>query len=113
MAISLELDDLLLSSQEAVADVTFDIDYIGGIEESEFLLVEEIADSIENYLVNVPSEGDFFEVVAEDLTQFLVTDAGLGISEIAESISVELDVEPYSAITFPFTVESTVEIAEI
>lgn len=112
-SISFELDDLLFSSQEAVADVSFNMDYIVGIEDSKFLDVNTIADSIEDYLANVPSEGDFFEVVAQDLTQFLATDAGLGLSEVAESITVEFNVKPYSAIPFPFAVESTVEIAEI
>ena len=110
-SISLELEDLLVPALEAVADVTFNIDYISGIEDSDFINANTFADSIESYLASEPESGDFFEVVAEDLTQFLSTDAGLGLSEVAESITVEFDVEPYPAITFPFSVESTVEIA--
>ena len=110
-SISLELEDLLVPALEAVADVTFNIDYISGIEDSDFINANTFADSIESYLASEPESGDFFEVVAEDLTQFLATDAGLGLSEVAESITVEFDVEPYPAITFPFSVESTVEIA--
>ena len=110
-SISLELEDPLVPALEAVADVTFNIDYISGIEDSDFINANTFADSIESYLASEPESGDFFEVVAEDLTQFLATDAGLGLSEVAESITVEFDVEPYPAITFPFSVESTVEIA--
>ena len=112
-SISLELENLLVPALEAVADVTFNVDYISGIEDSDFIDVNIFADSIESYLASEPESGDFFEVVAEDLTQFLATDTGLGLSELAESITIEFDVEPYPAITFPFSVESTVEIAEI
>ncbi|MGV2829619.1 hypothetical protein [Myxosarcina sp. GI1(2024)] len=110
-SISFELDDLLVPARDAVIDVTFDLDYVSRIEDSEFLPVGEIADSIENYLADEPADGDFFEVITEDLAEFLVSDAGLGIGSVAESITVELDVEPNAAIPFPFTVTSTVEIA--
>ena len=125
-SISFELDDLLVPARDAVVDVTFDLDYVSGIEDSEFLPVGEIADSIENYLANNPADGDFFEVITEDLGEFLVSDAGLGIArqsvaevpsvigtveggEVAESITVELDIEPNSIIPFPFSVTSTIE----
>ena len=109
-SISFELDNLLVPARGAVVDVTFDLDYVSGIEDSEFLEVGEIADSIENYLANNSADGDFFEVITEDLTEFLVSDSGLGIGEVAESITVELDVEPSSVIPFPFSVTSTIEI---
>jgi len=112
-SISFELDDLSVPARGVVVDVTFDLDYVSGIEDSEFLEVGAIADSIENYLANNPGDGDFFEVITEDLGEFLVSDSGLGIGEVAESITVELDVEPNSVIPFPFSVTSTVEIAEI
>ena len=111
-SISFELDDLLVPARDAVVDVTFDLDYVSGIEDSEFLPVGEIADSIENYLANNPADGDFKEVITEDLREFLVSDAGLGIGEVAESITVELDVEPNLVIPFPFTVSSTIEIEQ-
>lgn len=111
-SISFELDDLLVPARDAVVDVTFDLDYVSGIEDSEFIFVEGIADSIENYLANNPGEGDFFEVITEDLGEFLVNDAGLGIGSVAESITVELDVESNSVIPFPFTVSSTIEIEQ-
>ena len=109
-SISFELEDLLVPARDAVVDVAFDLDYVSGIENSEFLPVGEIADSIEDYLVNNPADGDFFEVITEDLGEFLVSDAGLGIGEVAESITVEIDIEPNSVIPFPFSVTSTVEI---
>ena len=109
-SISFELDDLLVPARDAVVDVTFDLDYVSGIEDSEFLEVGAIADSIEDYLANNPDHGDFFEVITEDLGEFLISDAGLGISEVAESITVELDIEPNSVIPFSFAVTSTVEI---
>ena len=112
-SISFELEDLLVPSRDAVVDVTFDLAYVAEIEDSEFLEVGAIADSIENYLASEPADGDFFEVITEDLSEFLVSDSGLSVGEVAESITVELDVEPNSAIAFPFSVESTVEIAEI
>ncbi|WP_019509132.1 hypothetical protein [Pleurocapsa sp. PCC 7319] len=112
-SISFELNDLLVPAREAVVDVTFDLNYVSGIEDSEFLSVEEIADSIENYLADNPADGDFLEVITEDLAEFLVTDAGLGIGDVADSITVELDIEPNFDIPLPFSVTSTVEIAEI
>ena len=112
-SISLELEDLLVPALEAVADVTLNIDYISEAKDSDFIDANVFADSIENYLASEPESGDFFEVTSEDLTEFLVTDANLGLSEVAESVTVEFDVEPYPGITFPFSIESTVEIAEI
>ncbi|MEM7595694.1 MAG: hypothetical protein AAF383_30040, partial [Cyanobacteria bacterium P01_A01_bin.83] len=112
-SISFELEDLLIPARDAVVDVTFDLDYISGIDDSEFLPVGAIADSIEDYLANEPSDGDFFEVITEDLGEFLVSDSGLGIDTVAELITVELDIEPNSVIPFPFAVASTIEVAEI
>ncbi|WP_019509136.1 hypothetical protein [Pleurocapsa sp. PCC 7319] len=112
-SISFELNDLLVPAREAVVDVTFDLNYVSGIEDSEFLSVGEIADSIENYLADNSADGDFLEVITEDLAEFLVTDAGLGIGDVADSITVELDIEPNFDIPLPFSVTSTVEIAEI
>ena len=108
-SISFELDDLLVPARDAVVDVTFDLDYVSGIEDSEFLPVGEIADSIENYLANNPADGDFFEVITEDLAEFLVNDSGLGIGSVSESLTVELAIEPNSVIPFPFVVTSTIE----
>ena len=112
-SISFELDNLLVPARDAVVDVSFDLDYVSGIEDREFLEVGEIADSIENYLANNSADGNFFEVITEDLGEFLVSDSGLGIGEIAESITVELNVEPNAEIPFPFSVTSTVAIEEV
>jgi len=107
-SISFELEDLLVFAGDAVVDVTFDLNYASGTEGNEFLAVGEIADSIKSYLDNNLTEGDLFEVITEDLDEFV---SGLGIGEVAESIVVELDIEPNSAIPLPFTVTSTIEIA--
>ena len=111
-SISFELEDLLVPARDAVVDVSFDLDYVLGIDSSEFIEVGAIADSIENYLASNFGEGNFFEVITEDLGEFLINDAGLGIGSVAESIAVELDVEPNLDVPFPFTVSSTIEVEQ-
>ena len=105
---SFELDDVLVPASEAVADVNVSIDYITGLDASDLVPVGEIADFVEDYLTTEPGEGDFFEVIAEDLAESLVSDTNLGIGLVSDSLTVELDVEPNSGIPFPFTATSTI-----
>ncbi len=111
-SMSFELDDVLVPARKAVADVTVSIDYITGLDASEFVLVEGIADFVEDYLATEPGEGDLYEVIAENLAESLVSDTNLGIGLVSDSLTVELDVEPNSDIPFPFTATSNSTVSE-
>ncbi|AUB36098.1 Ca2+-binding protein, RTX toxin-related [Nostoc flagelliforme CCNUN1] len=87
------------------ADVTITLDYINGVDPSDFKEVGLIADQVKDYLTNYPNNpNDFFEVINRNLTEELLTDVNLGLSEVLDSLSVNLDVAPA---IIPFQFDST------
>ncbi|MDJ0633489.1 MAG: calcium-binding protein [Xenococcaceae cyanobacterium MO_188.B29] len=104
--VSFELEDIPLDlTNQENADVTITLDYIDGIDASGFKQVGFIADRVEDYLTNYPnSPNDFFEVINRNLTTELLNDSNLGLSEVLDSLSVNLDVAPA---IIPFQFDST------
>ncbi|NJK50052.1 hypothetical protein HC931_19655 [Candidatus Gracilibacteria bacterium] len=101
--VSFELKDIQLDvTNKENADVTITLDYINGVDPSDFKEVGMIADRVEEYLTNYPNNpNDFFEVINRNLTEELLSDPNLGLSEVLDSLSVNLDVAP-AIIPFQF-----------
>ncbi|VEP14008.1 conserved hypothetical protein [Hyella patelloides LEGE 07179] len=87
-----------------VADVSVDLDYADGINSNAVKDVAPIGNYIEDFLANYPVEAGLYEVLNRDLTEALLNDSELGLSEDLDSISVNLDVEPK---IIPFEFDST------
>ena len=88
-----------------VADVGVELDYIDGIDPNALKDVIPIGDYIEDFLGNYSIKSlVFYEGVNRDLTEGLLNDSELGLSEVLDSISVNLDVAPN---LIPFEYEST------
>jgi hypothetical protein len=104
--VSFQLKDIQLDvTNTENADVTITLDFIDGIESSDFKDVGAIANLVEDYLTNYPnSPNDFFEVINRNLTEELLNDSNLGLSEVLDSLTVNLD--PAPAI-IPFQFDST------
>jgi hypothetical protein len=88
-----------------VTDVNVNLDYIDGIDSSVFKDVIPIGNYIKDFLGNYPVEAGLYEVLNRDLTQALLNDSNLGLSEVLDSLSVNLDVEPK---IIPFQFDNTV-----
>ncbi|KYC36347.1 hypothetical protein WA1_42270 [Scytonema hofmannii PCC 7110] len=106
--VSFKLEDIRLQVENnEVADVTVNLDYIDGLNLSELKNVVPIANNIKDYLTNYPNNpNDLFEVINRNLTEELLTDDNLGLSEVLDSLSVNLDVSP-KVIPFQFDTTNT------
>lgn len=87
-----------------VTDVSVHLDYADEIDPSALKDVTPIGNYIENFLADYPVEAGLYEVLNRDLTERLLNDSELGLSEDLDSISVNLDVEPK---IIPFQFDST------
>jgi hypothetical protein len=88
-----------------VADVSVELDYADEIDPSALKDLTPIGNYIEDFLADYPVEAGLYEVLNRDLTEGLLNDSELGLSEDLDSISVNLDVEPK---IIPFQFDSTI-----
>jgi hypothetical protein len=104
--VSFKLEDIQLQTENGeVADVTVNLDYIDRLKPSEFRNVVLIANNIKHYLTNYSNNSnDFFEVINRNLTTELLNDENIGLSEVLDSLSVNLDVSPK---VIPFQFDNT------
>ncbi|MBW4429510.1 MAG: hypothetical protein KME50_35380 [Nostoc desertorum CM1-VF14] len=104
--VSFKLEDIRLQVENnKIADVTVNLDYIDGLNPSELKNVVPIANNIKDYLTNyLNNPNDLFEVINCNLTEELLTDDNLGLSEVLDSLSLNLDVAPA---IIPFQFDST------
>ncbi|MDZ7950504.1 hypothetical protein [Nostoc sp. DedQUE09] len=104
--VSFKLEDIRLQVENnEVADVTVNLDYIDGLNPSELKSIVPIANNIKDYLTNyLNNPNDLFEVINRNLTKELLTDDNLGLSEVLNSLSLNLDVAPA---IIPFQFDST------
>ena len=124
-----EISDVVLFELENVAsaidgasviDVSVEFDYADGVDSSDFKDVVPISSYIEdfiaNYSVEAPNyiadflldfvvEPGFYEVLNRELTEGLLNNSEFGLSEVLDSISINLDVEPK---IIPFEYDSTI-----
>ena len=91
-------------------DFAIAIEYSSETNESQFVSETAIANSINRYLDHELNSADASELMIDDFSQFLVADSDLGIGSLADSVTVELLVEPNSFIPEPITAISTVFI---
>ena len=88
-----------------VADVSVDLDYADEIDPNAFKDIIPIGSYIEDFLADYPVEAGLYEVLNRDLTEGLLNNSELGLSEVLDSLSVNLDVEPK---IIPFQFDSTI-----
>ena len=88
----LEIEDVLVPFLGEV-DFTIALEYNSGTN-SQFISETEVASAIDDYLANELADADVSELMVDDFTQFLISDSGLGISSITDSVAVELLIEP-------------------
>ena len=105
---SFSFEDYAIEHQgEAVIDLTVSYDYVEGIgtdDPFEYPEFTQIYNFIDNYLVTYPNETDFWEILNKNLVDTLLTtpiptEFGIEyhLSEVVESLTVEIDVEPGSS----------------
>ena len=91
-------------------DFAVTIDYDLGVEASSFIEELAISDSIETYLASELQNLDPSELMVDDLAEFLVSDSGLGIGSMSESLTLDVSIAPNALIPEPILVTSTVSI---
>ena len=106
--VSLGLDDTPIPARGAVADVTIGLDYLSGLDPSQYLPGQKIADFVENYLQTVPKNGEFYENISDELGKALFTDSQLGLSSVLGSLSIKLT--PALSTDLPFPESTTVSV---
>ncbi|MBF2064983.1 MAG: hypothetical protein IGS39_11265, partial [Calothrix sp. C42_A2020_038] len=98
--VSFELKDVLIPAQSSVGNVTVNLDYKAGVDNSQFRDVLPIADFIKNSLTNSQNPDEFIEVINNNVaTQ---TFSNLGLSSVLDSLAVTLGVAPNASIPFAF-----------
>ncbi|MGL5834491.1 MAG: hypothetical protein ACRC1Z_14840 [Waterburya sp.] len=106
--VSFELEDVTSSIVGAdVADVGVKLDYIDGIDPSGFKDVIPLGNFVEDYLTNYSNPNDSLEVVNNNLSNALLTDSNLGLSEVLDSLTVTFGASPG---VIPFPSENTVTL---
>ena len=119
--VTFELEDVASAIDGAnIIDVSVEFDYADGVGSSDFKDVVPISSYIEdfiaNYSVEAPNyiadfllnfvvEPGFYEILNRELTEGLLNNTEFGLSEVLDSISVNLDVEPK---IIPFEFDSTI-----
>ena len=88
-----------------VADVSVNLDYADGTDPSALVDIVSVGNYIEDFLANYPVEAGLYEVLNRDLTAGLLNESELGLSEVLDSLSINLDVEPK---IIPFQFDSTI-----
>ena len=88
-----------------VADVGVNLDYADEIDPNALIDIISVGDYIEDFLADYPVEAGLYEVLNRDLTEGLLNNSELGLSEVLDSLSVNLDVEPK---IIPFQFDSTI-----
>ncbi len=106
--VSLELDNTSIPARGAVADVTIGLDYLSGLDPSQYLPGQKVADFVENYLQTVPKNGEFYENISDELGKALFSDSQLGLSSVLGSLSIKLT--PALSTDLPFPESTTVSV---
>ena len=105
---SFSFEDYAIEHQgQSVIDLTVSYDYVDGIgisdpfEYPEFI---QVYNFIDDYLINYPNETDFWEILNKNLVDTLLTEpiptkfgVEYNLSEVVESLTVAIDVEPGSS----------------
>ncbi|BAY81411.1 hypothetical protein NIES267_08870 [Calothrix parasitica NIES-267] len=103
--IDFKLKDFPIEHQgQAVIDLSVDLDYKEGINNSEYPDFTPIGESIINFLVEYPNETDFWEILNKNLVTQLLTEpiavddgTEYNLDEILDSLTVDIDIQPGSA----------------
>jgi hypothetical protein len=101
--VSFELKDVVIPAQSSVANVTVDLDYKAGVDNSQFRNVLPIADFVKNSVTNSRNPNEFIEVINNNVATSLLFNSSFNLSSVLDSASVKLDVAPSSSIPFAFS----------
>ncbi|MCJ8282508.1 MAG: hypothetical protein MJK14_22450 [Rivularia sp. ALOHA_DT_140] len=102
---SFQLEDYAIEHQgQAVIDLSIDLDYKEGINNSEYPDFTPIRESILKFLVEYPNETDFWEILNKNLVTQLLTEpiptndgTEYNLDEVLDSLTVDIDIQPGSA----------------
>ncbi|BAY22096.1 hypothetical protein NIES2100_18590 [Calothrix sp. NIES-2100] len=104
--VSFELKDVLIPAQSGIANVTVDLDYKAGVDDSEFRDIIPVAKFVKDSLMNSKNPNEFYEIINRNVAEH--TFSNLGLASVLDSLTITLGVEPNSGIPFPFTDTVTV-----
>lgn len=111
--VSFQLKDVLIPAQSGVGNVTVNLDYKAGVDNSEFRNILPIAEFVKDSLTNSRNPNEFYEVITKNVTTSLLNNNSFGLASVLDFASVKLDVAPNSNIPFPFANTVTVTPNEI
>jgi hypothetical protein len=100
---SFELEDVLIPAQSGIADVTVNLDYKAGVDDSDFRNVLPIADFVKDSLTNAQTPDQFYEIINKNVTTSLLNNSSFDLTSVLDSASVTLDVAPNASIPFAFS----------
>ncbi len=106
-----EIGDFFVPVQGGtVNDVVLTIDYVRDL--GTFPNVIPVTNFVKSFLSNYPNPNDFYENISKNLTTAIFNNAaGLGLSGIIDSISIELSRDPIAILPYTFVSESTITAA--
>ncbi len=105
--VNFNLSNVAIPARGTIANVSVNLDYLSGLNPSDYRNVGSVANFVQNYLTTAPQSGDFYENINDNLGKALVSDSQLGLSSVVNALSVKLDVAPTASIPFPFSTTVT------
>jgi len=111
--VKLQFQDLLIPVQGGtVADATININHVDNLDT--FPDIIPLADFAKDFLTNYPNPNDFYQDITTNLTSTILNNAQvLGLAGAVDSVSVELERSPGSALSDPFFSTSTAIAAQL
>ncbi|MBD2773928.1 hypothetical protein, partial [Iningainema tapete] len=105
--VSFELKDVLIPAQSAVANVSVNLDYKAGVDNTQFRNILPVAEFVEDSLTNSRNPNDFYEVINKNVTTSLLNNPSFDFTSVLDFASITLDVAPNSNIPFAFSNTTT------
>ncbi|HIK13096.1 MAG TPA: hypothetical protein IGS52_23050 [Oscillatoriaceae cyanobacterium M33_DOE_052] len=109
--VKVEIEDLFVPVQGGtVNDVVLTIDYANSL--GTFPDISPVTNFVKSFLSDYPNPNDFYENISKNVTTAIFNNAaGLGLSGIIDSISIELSRDPIAILPYSFVSENTITAA--
>ncbi len=101
--VSFELKDIVIPAQSGVANVTVNLDYKAGVDNTQFRNIIPVAEFVKDSLKNSQNPNEFYEVINRNVTTSLLNNSSFDFTSVLDSASVKLDVAPNASIPFAFS----------
>ncbi|MUG96660.1 hypothetical protein F7734_31700 [Scytonema sp. UIC 10036] len=102
-AVSFELKDVVIPAQSGVANVSVNLDYKAGIDNTQFRNILPVAEFVKDSLTNSRNSNEYYEIINRNVTTSLLNNSSFDFASVLDSASIKLDIAPNAGIPFAFS----------